>query len=435
MYTVTVYSVNEGSYAQKAGILPGDIIISVCGEEVNDVLDYRFYITGEKITLLIHRGEDLFDVVIEKDEYDDIGLEFSTYLMDEKRTCRNKCMFCFIDQMPKGCRETLYFKDDDSRLSFLQGNYITCTNLTDRDIDRIVKMHMSPVNISVHTTNPELRVKMMKNKNAGKILDIMRRFKDGGITMNGQIVLCKNTNDKDELERSMCELEQLYPALSSVSVVPCGLTDHRQGLPKIEPFTKEDALYVIKQIDEMGEKCLKKHGSRIFFASDEFYITAGLPLPCEEHYEGYPQLENGVGMITSLMTEFEYELEYISEYDLEKTRRVSVATGKAAYPYIKKCCDEIMAKVPNTHVTVYCIENNFFGKKITVAGLLTGADITSQLQNKPLGDVLLIPSVSLRHEGDMFLDSMTLDEAEKILNVSICPVISDGAELIKGILY
>ena len=415
--------------------MPGDIIISVCGEEVNDVLDYRFYITGEKITLLVHRAEALFEVAIEKEEYDDIGLEFSTYLMDEKRTCRNKCMFCFIDQMPKGCRETLYFKDDDSRLSFLQGNYITCTNLTDRDIDRIVKMHMSPVNISVHTTNPELRVKMMKNKNAGKILDIMRRFKDGGITMNGQIVLCKNTNDKDELERSMRELETLAPELSSVSVVPCGLTDHRQGLAQIEPFTKEDALYVIKQIDEMGEKCLKKHGSRIFFASDEFYITAGLPLPSEEHYEGYPQLENGVGMITSLMTEFEYELEYINEYDLEKNRRVSVATGKAAYPYIKKCCDEIAAKAPNTHVTVYCIENNFFGKKITVAGLLTGADITSQLRNKPLGDVLLIPSVSLRHEGDMFLDSMTLGEAEKILNVSICPVISDGAELIKGILY
>lgn len=415
--------------------MPGDIIISVCGEEVNDVLDYRFYITGEKITLLVHRAEALFEVAIEKEEYDDIGLEFSTYLMDEKRTCRNKCMFCFIDQMPKGCRETLYFKDDDSRLSFLQGNYITCTNLTDRDIDRIVKMHMSPINISVHTTNPELRVKMMKNKNAGKILDIMRRFKDGGITMNGQIVLCKNTNDKDELERSMRELETLAPELSSVSVVPCGLTDHRQGLAQIEPFTKEDALYVIKQIDEMGEKCLKKHGSRIFFASDEFYITAGLPLPSEEHYEGYPQLENGVGMITSLMTEFEYELEYINEYDLEKTRRVSVATGKAAYPYIKKCCDEIAAKAPNTHVTVYCIENNFFGKKITVAGLLTGADITSQLRNKPLGDVLLIPSVSLRHEGDMFLDSMTLGEAEKILNVSICPVISDGAELIKGILY
>ena len=435
MDTVTVYSVADGSYAQKAGILPDDIIISVCGEEVNDVLDYRFYITGDEITLCIHRGAELFDVTIKKGEYDDIGLEFSTYLMDEKRTCKNKCMFCFIDQMPKGCRETLYFKDDDSRLSFLQGNYITCTNLSDRDIDRIIKMHMSPINISVHTTNPDLRVKMMKNKNAGKILDIMRRFKNGGITMNGQIVLCKNTNDGNELERSMRELEELAPELTSVSVVPCGLTDHREGLPLIEPFTKEDAKAVIAQVEKMAEKCLQKHGSRIFFASDEFYITADIPHPNEEYYEGYPQLENGVGMITSLLTEFEYELEYISEYDLEKKRTLSVATGKAAYPYIKKCCDEIMKRAKNTSVTVYCIENTFFGKNITVAGLLTGADITCQLKDKPLGDVLLIPSVTLRHEGDMFLDSMTITDAERILNVKLSPVISDGAELVRSILY
>lgn len=431
---VTVCSVSKGSYADKAGILPNDIIISVCGEEINDVLDYRFYITGEKITLLIHRGAELFEKTIEKEEYDDIGLEFSTYLMDEKRTCKNKCMFCFIDQMPKGCRETLYFKDDDSRLSFLQGNYITCTNLTDKDIDRIVKMHMSPVNVSVHTTNPELRVKMMKNKNAGKILDIMKKFADGNISMNAQIVLCKDVNDKDELERSMNDLEKLIPSLVSVSVVPCGLTDHREGLPHIEPFTKDDALAVIKQVEEMAEKCLKKYGTRVFYASDELYITAELPLHEEDYYEGYAQIENGVGMITSLLTEFDIEYKYIDEYDLQKPRTLSVATGRAAYPYIKQCCDKISQAAKNTKINVYQTENTFFGKKITVAGLLTGKDITEQLKGKELGERLLIPSVTLKHGEDVFLDGMTVEDAEKLLGVPICPTPSDGAELIRTIL-
>lgn len=406
----------------------------MCGQEINDVLDYRFYITGEEITLLIHRGADLLEKTITKDEYDDIGLEFSTYLMDEKRTCRNKCIFCFIDQMPKGCRETLYFKDDDSRLSFLQGNYITCTNLTDKDIDRIIKMRMSPVNISVHTTNPELRVKMMKNKNAGKILDIMKRFAEGGISMNAQIVLCKDVNDKDELERSMNDLKELIPSLVSVSVVPCGLTDHRQGLENIEPFTKEDAKAVVRQVEAMAERCSSEHQSRVFYASDEFYITSDIPLHDEDYYEGYAQIENGVGMITSLLTEFDIEYDYIDEYDLQTPRVISVATGRAAYPYIKKCCDKISQTAKNTKINVYQIENTFFGKKITVAGLLTGKDITEQLKGKELGEKLLIPSVTLKHGEDVFLDDVTKKEAENILGVKILPVPSDGAELIRAVL-
>lgn len=432
---VTVYKVESGSIAQKAGILAGDVIVSVCGHEINDVLDYRFYLMQTNICLKIHRGPELFDISISKGEYDDIGLEFETYLMDKKRTCRNKCMFCFIDQMPKGCRETLYFKDDDSRLSFLQGNYITCTNLTDSDIDRIVKMHMSPINISVHTTNPELRISMMKNKNAGKILDIMRRLADGGIQLNAQLVLCRGVNDGQELLRSMRELESLGDMLNSVSAVPCGLTDHRQGLPEITPYDKESALDVVEKIEAFAEKCLEKYGRRIFFASDEFYITAGLDFHTEEFYEDYPQLENGVGMITLLLQQVQDELQYADEYDLSKDRHVSIATGKAAYPYIKACCDKIQNLAPNTTVDVYCIENRFFGKNITVAGLLTGKDLSEQLCGKDLGHVLLIPSVTLRYEQDMFLDGMTLQQLEEYLLVRVVPVMSDGAQLIQSILY
>lgn len=432
---VTVYSVEGGSKAEKAGILPGDILISVCGEEINDVLDYRFYLSRTHVRLKIHRGSELFDVDITKGEYDDIGLEFETYLMDKKRTCRNKCIFCFIDQMPKGCRETLYFKDDDSRLSFLQGNYITCTNLTSKDIDRIIKMHMSPVNISVHTTDPELRVMMMKNKNAGNILDIMRRFASGGILMNAQLVLCRGINDGQQLLRSMRDLESLCPMLNSVSAVPCGITDHRQGLYEITPYDRSSSLDVVRMIEGFADECLKKHGRRIFFASDEFYINAGVPFHTGDYYEEYPQLENGVGMISLLLDQVNEELEFASEYDLEKRRCISIATGKAAYPYIKACCDKICVLAKNTSVNVYLVENRFFGKNITVAGLLTGGDIYDRLKDEPLGDTLLIPSVTLRCEEDTFLDDMTVGELSEKLNIKIVPVISDGAELVKSILY
>ena len=433
---VTITGVEKTSPAAKHGILPGDILISINGHDINDVLDYRFRLTEKKITLLIHRGPDLKEITIKKDEYSDIGLEFETYLMDKKHSCRNKCVFCFIDQLPKGMRDTLYFKDDDSRLSFLMGNYITLTNLSEEDVDRIIEMKTSPINVSVHTTNPELRVKMMKNKNAGKVLSYLRRFADAGISLNCQIVLCKGINDGKELERSMTDLAALYPSLVGVSIVPAGITNYREGLCHLEPFTAEEAGEVIDTIDKFGEKCLKKFGTRLFFSSDELYIEAGRELPGEDYYEGYPQIENGVGMIRSMDGEFTDELDFLDEYDLEKPRKVSVATGAAAYDFIKSLADRLCEQVPALECHVYKIINDFFGHNITVAGLLTGKDLANQLKGKDLGDRLLIPRVTLRSEGDVFLDDTTPEWlAEQLGGVEIVPVESTGNDFVSKALF
>ena len=433
---VTITGVEKASPAAKHGILPGDILISINGHDINDVLDYRFRLTEKKITLLIHRGPDLKEITIKKDEYSDIGLEFETYLMDKKHSCRNKCVFCFIDQLPKGMRDTLYFKDDDSRLSFLMGNYITLTNLSEEDVDRIIEMKTSPINVSVHTTNPELRVKMMKNKNAGKVLSYLRRFADAGISLNCQIVLCKGINDGKELERSMTDLAALYPSLVGVSIVPAGITNYREGLCHLEPFTAEEAGEVIDTIDKFGEKCLKKFGTRLFFSSVELYIEAGRELPGEDYYEGYPQIENGVGMIRSMDGEFTDELDFLDEYDLEKPRKVSVATGAAAYDFIKSLADRLCEQVPTLECNVYRITNDFFGHNITVAGLLTGKDLANQLKGKDLGDRLLIPRVTLRSEGDVFLDDTTPEWlAEQLGGVEIVPVESTGNDFVSKVLF
>lgn len=433
---VTITGVEKASPAAKHGILPGDILISINGHDINDVLDYRFRLTEKKITLLIHRGPDLKEITIKKDEYSDIGLEFETYLMDKKHSCRNKCVFCFIDQLPKGMRDTLYFKDDDSRLSFLMGNYITLTNLSEEDVDRIIEMKTSPINVSVHTTNPELRVKMMKNKNAGKVLSYLRRFADAGISLNCQIVLCKGINDGKELERSMTDLAALYPSLVGVSIVPAGITNYREGLCHLEPFTAEEAGEVIDTIDKFGEKCLKKFGTRLFFSSDELYIEAGRELPGEDYYEGYPQIENGVGMIRSMDGEFTDELDFLDEYDLEKPRKVSVATGAAAYDFIKSLADRLCEQVPTLECHVYKIINDFFGHNITVAGLLTGKDLANQLKGKDLGNRLLIPRVTLRSEGDVFLDDTTPEWlAEQLGGVEIVPVESTGNDFVSKVLF
>ena len=311
---VEISDVFEGSLAERSGILPHDILISIDGNEINDVLDYRFYLTNERIELLIHRGEKLFTAVIKKEEYADIGLDFERPLMDEKHSCRNKCVFCFIDQLPHGMRKTLYFKDDDSRLSFLHGNYITLTNLKDSDIDRIIKMRISPVNISVHTTNPELRIKMMNNKRAGEVLSYLTRLAEAGISLCTQIVLCKGLNDGDELMRTMRDLSMLGESLVSCSVVPAGLTKFREKLYPISPFTKEECSAVIDAVEGFASECVRKYGTRLFFCSDEFYLRAERELPNEEYYEGYSQIENGVGMITSLRCEVEEELLYFDEY-------------------------------------------------------------------------------------------------------------------------
>ncbi len=433
--TVKVASVKKGSPAAKAGILPDDFIISINGSDISDVLDYRFYMADERLSLKIHRGPELFEITIKKDEYSDIGLDFDTYLMDEKRSCRNGCVFCFIDQNPPGMRESIYFKDDDSRLSFLSGNYITLTNLKESDIDRIIKMHMSPINVSVHTTNPELRCKMMKNRFAGSSLEYLKKLADAGITVNGQIVLCKGLNDGSELECTLRDLYALYPALSSVSVVPAGLTKHREGLYPLEGFTPEEAKRVIMQVNSFGDKCFAECGSRIFCCADEFYLKSGLPFPSADYYGDYPQFENGVGMIVSMLNEFDGELEYLGEdFDTSISKKFSVATGEAAFDFIKELTERLCERCKNLSGNVYKIKNDFFGHTITVAGLICGCDLISQLRGKELGETLYISSNMLRAEGDLFLDSISKEEAEKELNVKIIPVPTDGYEFIRAIM-
>ena len=432
---VVITGVERGSRAYRAGLEVGDKLLTINGNAINDVLDYRFYLADTSLHIVIERDGEINDTVIRKGEHDDIGLDFETPLMDKKHSCRNKCIFCFIDQLPKGMRETLYFKDDDSRLSFLHGNYVTLTNMSDEDIDRIIKMHISPVNISVHTTNPELRCMMMKNKRAGYVLGYLNRLADAGIKICGQIVLCKGVNDGEELTRTMHDLATLYPATVSVSVVPAGMTKYRDGLYPLEQFTAEDCRRVIAQVEDFANKCLEYYGSRIIFCSDEFYLKAGLPLPDEEFYEDYSQIENGVGMITSLKTEFFTELEYLDEYtDGFTPKKKSIATGEAAYPLIKELADELMARVKGLTVNVYKINNEFFGDTITVAGLLTGKDLYEQLKDKDLGEELLIPSVTLRDGEEVFLCGMTLSELSDALGVDVTPSRADGAEFIRTLL-
>ena len=433
---VIITDVLPNSRAFKAGIIAGDTLVSINGREINDVLDYRFHLANKSVILKILRnGEELSKTIL-KSEYDDIGLDFETPLMDKKHSCENKCVFCFIDQLPKGMRKTLYFKDDDSRLSFLHGNYITLTNLSEKDIDRIIEMHISPVNVSVHTTNPELRVKMMHNKRAGEVLKYLDKLAKAGISICGQIVLCKGLNDGEELIRTMHDLATLFPAIKSVSVVPAGLTRFRENLYPLEPFNKIECNAVIDTVNSFGDACLKAYGTRLFYCSDEFYIKAERALPCDDYYEEYSQIENGVGLLTSLNTEIDTELEYIDEYleAFTPPRSVSVVTGYAAYDHINKICEKLAHKVSGLEISVYPIKNNFFGENITVAGLLTATDIIEQLKGKTLGDELLFPACALRAGGDLFLDDITPEELSEKLGVPVKPTGNDGAELIKNIL-
>lgn len=433
---VKIMSVEAGSRAARAGVETGDILISINGREINDVLDYRFHLTSTHVRLICRRGDEDFCVEIRKHEYDDIGLEFETPLMDKKHSCENKCIFCFIDQLPRGMRQTLYFKDDDSRLSFLHGNYITLTNLHESDIDRIIEMHISPVNISVHTTNPELRVKMMHNKRAGEVLSYMKKLADAGISLCGQIVLCKGINDGDELERSMRDLRELYPAMQSVSIVPAGLTRYREKLYPLEEYTRDEAGAVIDAVDRLAEEYKREVGSRLFFCSDELYLRAGRALPSEDYYEGYSQIENGVGMITSLLTEFDDEMNFLDEYleDHTAPRHVSIATGVASYETIKRMACTLEAAVEGLRVDVYKIINHFFGESITVAGLLTGKDMSEQLEGRDLGDILIFPSNTLRAGEDIFLDDMTPSQLSERIGVPVMPSGESGADFIKNVL-
>ena len=421
------------SIAEELGLEPGDKLLSINDNVIKDVFDYHFYVNDEEITLLIQKqdGEE-WELEIEKDYDEDLGLVFEQGLMDEYRSCRNKCIFCFIDQMPKGMRETLYFKDDDSRLSFLQGNYVTLTNMSEEDIDRIVRYHLEPINISFQTTNPELRCKMLNNRFAGEALQKIEKLYDGGILMNGQIVLCKGVNDGEELERSICDLAKYLPHLQSVSVVPVGLTKYREGLYPLEPFTKEDAISVIDTIEKWQKVFYEKYGLHFIHAGDEWYIKAGREMPKEEEYDGYLQLENGVGMIRLLQNEFSEAFENVLGDDREI--EISMATGEAAYDYLEEIIGKVKEKFPNIKIYLYQIRNDFFGDKITVAGLITGKDLMKQLEGKTLGQRLLLPCNMLRDGEEVFLDDVTLKQVKETLQVKPYIVKSSGQDLIEAIL-
>ncbi len=432
---VTITEVLPKSRAHKAGIQGSDVLLTINGKEINDVLDYRFHLANKEIKLLIQRGGEQIEFCIHKQEYDDIGLEFETPLMDKKHSCENKCVFCFIDQLPKGMRKTLYFKDDDSRLSFLHGNYVTLTNMSERDIERIIEMHISPVNVSVHTTNPTLRVKMMHNKRAGEVLSYLRRLADAGISLCCQIVLCKGLNDGAELDRSLHDLIELRPALQSVAIVPAGLTKFRDGLYPLQAFDKQDCAAIIKQINAYGDWCKKEFGTRLFFPSDEFYIKAELPLPSDDFYEDYSQIENGVGMLTDMASAIDYELEDISSYSqFSSPRTVSVATGYAAYDHICAIAKKLEKSFSGLEINVYKVKNNFFGDSITVSGLLTAHDLAEQLSDKELGEALLVSSSALRADGDVFLDDVSPEQLSKTLGVPVIPTDSEASAFICAVL-
>ncbi len=433
--SVLISSVEKKSKAYKCGLRDGDSLISVNGNLISDILDYRFYITEKNIKLEYERGGKIKFALIKKDEYDDIGLNFSTYLMDKHHRCRNNCIFCFVDQMPKGMRESLYFKDDDERLSFLFGNYITLTCLSEREIERIIKMHISPINISVHTTNPELRVKMMGNRFAGDALNIIKRFADAGIKMNCQIVLCPEINDGDELKRSVTDLSALYPNVESIAVVPVGLTKFRDGLYPLRPFCKTSSQNVINLLHKMGDENIKSFGKRLVYPSDEFYLKAEMPLPDEDFFEDFAQLDNGVGMLTLFTSEFMAEAESLKDEKIKHNTRFAVATGKAAAGMFEKLIDEAKKKWHNLECELFVIENEFFGENITVAGLITGKDLISQLKGKLKCDKLLISDAMLRHNENVFLDDVTLSELSHELSCEVVPVACDGGIFLDTLVF
>ncbi len=422
--------VMPGSIAEELEIERGDILISANGKEIVDIIDYKYITTDEFVILLIKKPDgELWELEIEKEYAEDIGITFTNPLIDSAKSCTNKCIFCFIDQLPKGMRETLYFKDDDSRLSFLQGNFITLTNLSDEEIDRIIEYRISPVNVSVHTTNPELRKKMLNNKNAGKIYDILKRFDSVNIEMNCQIVLVPHVNDGAELERTLDDLSKLYPNVNSVAVVPIGVTKYRQGLHPVETFNKETSTKLIDIIEKAEKKFLDELDTRFVFASDEFYVLAEREVPDEEAYEGFDQIENGVGLIRNFQAEVERELEDLDE-DLVLNKRYIIPTGTLAFKFMEKISQIVMAKFKGLEIKVIPIKNKFFGETITVAGLLTATDIIEQLKGEDLGDGLLITKAMLKADEDIFLDNITLEELKETLGTDIIVTRVNGHEFL-----
>lgn len=429
---VKIFDVTTGSHADKAGIKKGETLLSINSNEIVDVLDYRFYQVNRKLTLEVaDEDKNVRTIEMTKGEYEEIGLEFETYLMDKQHSCRNKCIFCFIDQLPKGMRESLYFKDDDSRLSFLFGNYITLTNITEHEIDRIIKMHISPINVSVHTTNPELRCKMMNNRFAGDTLKYLKRFADAGITLNCQIVSCPGINDGDELVRTLTDLENL--GVNMTAIVSVGLTRYRENLYPLVPYNKETAGQTIDIIEKMGDECVKKHGRRIFFPGDEFYLLAEREIPSPEFYEDFSALEDGIGMIAYLTDDVGWKLEEL-DADESLCHKVTIACGEGVFPYMKRIMSMINEKFPNITINTRAIKNNFFGGGVNVSGLVTGGDLIDQLRDDDLGDRLIITSSMLRFENDLFLDDVSTDDVERELGVTLVPVNNNGNDLVEAVI-
>lgn len=428
---VTIQDFLPGSPAARRRIRPGETLLSINGHAIEDVLDYRFYMLDSTLQMAVSDGKKTRILRLHKGEDEDPGLLFETYLMDKQRSCRNKCIFCFIDQLPPGLRDSLYFKDDDSRLSFLFGNYITLTNLSEHEISRILAMHISPINISVHTTNPELRARMMGNRFAGESLAVLRRFAGAGLAINCQLVLVPGWNDGDELSRTMADLAALAPSVKSVAAVPVGLTKYREGLTPLRLFTPEEARDVVERMEAMGDRLLEQTGSRLFYPSDEFYSKAGLPIPPAGFYGEMAQLENGVGMVALLREQFREAL--AAETRTPKGSRLLLATGVLAAPYIRELVDEAKEKWHNLQVEVVAVENRFFGETITVTGLLTGRDIREQLAGRD-ADILLLSRDTLRQEGDCFLDDGTPAQLGEALSMQVHVLDVDGAALLEGLL-
>ena len=425
--------VQDGSIAQELELVPGDILLTVNGQPVEDIFDYRYLMNEEFVVLEVEKANgEIWELEVEKEYEEDLGITFEKDLMDDYRSCSNHCIFCFIDQMPPGMRDTLYFKDDDSRLSFIQGNYVTLTNMSDHDIDRIIRYHLEPINISIQTMNPELRCKMLHNRFAGDALMKLQKLYDAGITMNGQIVLCKGVNDGKELDDSIRKMSAYAPVLQSVSVVPVGLTKFREGLYPMEQFQKEDALEVLEIIHSWQKKMMDQYGIHFIHASDEWYILAGKDLPLEESYDGYLQLENGVGMLRLLGEEVKEAVAGRTGDD-RRIKAVS-ATGALAAPFIKKYMEMIHEKFPNVEVDVISIRNEFFGETITVSGLITGQDLIRQLSGRDLGEKLLLPCNMLKNEEDIFLDDISVEELSRKLNVEIVIVDEGGSDLVSAVL-
>ncbi len=432
MSLTVINAIDTGSPAERAGVRVGETLTHVGDHPIVDVLDYKYYTYDARLELTLKDAQgEKRKLRVVKGEGEDLGLNFETYLMDRARCCANNCMFCFVDQLPEGLRSSLYFKDDDARLSFLMGNYITLTNLSQRELQRVIDLRISPLNISVHATNPELRAKMLGHRNGGAAMEQMGRFAQAGITMNCQIVSCPGINDGPELLRSMEDLSALHPGVNSVSVVPVGLTKYRQGLADLRPYGREEAAAVIDMVEEYGRGCRERLGTTIFWCSDEFYLRAERPLPEDEYYEDYTQLENGVGMLRLLMTEFRSALSMTDE--VESVTSFSAATGVAAGPFIQQLVDMAGAQCHTMVGQVFPLVNHFFGETIDVAGLITGKDLITQLRGKELGEKLLIPVNMLRHGEDVFLDDITIADVERELKVRVRPVKQDGFDLCDAI--